>query len=474
MEHKFSKNSRYYTIGIYAIVFILIATICIKLVWNWDETSSLLGALLDVVQPFLLGLLIAYFINPLAKLISRKLLKNIFKIKSHGVRKVLSVLIAYIIVISAIVTAMFYIVPQIVESLSQLSNFIDTAQTGYGKIMNKLQELNEKYPQWKLDGVIDMIKGVPSLITDFIKNTVPTLLPTLYSTSMSVISGLINMLISIIVSVYMLIDKSKLINNSKRVLYSFVKTDKADRLLDTLKECNKIFGNFLIGKMIDSLIIGILCFIILTVVEIPYAVMISVIVGVTNMIPYFGPFIGAIPGILLLLIVDFKYALLFGIIIFALQQFDGLYLGPKILGESTGLRPLWIIFAITVGGWAAGVAGMFLGVPFTAVIAYLMDRGIEKRLQKKGIVFETNPDNGIMKRDRNVPIIQEDKIEAYSADTKNTDEKSSSNSEALTTEISEAAKNNLEANNKADTQYKNNSSYNKNSRNKNRNTKNKK
>ena len=180
MEHKFSKNSRYYTIGIYAIVFILIATICIKLVWNWDETSSFLGALLDVVQPFLIGLLIAYFINPLAKLISRKLLKNTFKIKSHGVRKVLSVLIAYIIVISAIVTAMFYIVPQIVESLSQLTNFIDTAQTGYGKIMNKLQELNEKYPQWKLDGVIDMIKGIPSLITDFIKNTVPTLLPTLY------------------------------------------------------------------------------------------------------------------------------------------------------------------------------------------------------------------------------------------------------------------------------------------------------
>lgn len=416
MEHKFSKNSRYYTIGIYAIFFILLATIVVKLVWNWDETSSLLGALLDVVQPFLLGLLIAYFINPLAKLISRKLLKNVFKIKSHGVRKVLSVLISYIIVISAIVTSMFYVVPQIVESLSQLSNFIDTAQTGYASIMNKLQELNETYPQWKLDGVIDMVKSIPTAITDLIKNTIPVILPTIYNTSMSVISGLINMLISIIVSVYMLIDKSKLINNSKRVLYSFVKTERADNLLDTLKECNKIFGNFLIGKMIDSLIIGILCWIILIVVDIPYALMISVIVGVTNMIPYFGPFIGAIPGVLLLLIVDFRYALLFGIIIFALQQFDGLYLGPKILGESTGLRPLWIIFAITVGGWAAGVAGMFLGVPFTAVIAYLMDRGLDRRLEKRGIVFEVNPDNGIAKRNRNIvpKELQDDKVETSS------------------------------------------------------------
>ncbi len=411
MEHKFSKNSRYYTIGVYAVCFILIATIVVKLVWNWDETSSLLGALLDVVQPFLMGLLIAYFINPLAKLISRKLLKNTFKIKSHGVRKVLSVLLSYIIVISAIVTAMFYIVPQIGESLAQLSNFIDTAQTGYTSIMNELQELNEKYPEWKLDGVIDMVESIPSYIADFIKNIAPSLLPTLYNTSMSVISGIINMLISIIVSVYMLLDKSKLINNSKRVIYSFVKTERADTLLDTLKECNKIFGNFLIGKMIDSLIIGILCWIILTVVNIPYALMISVIVGVTNMIPYFGPFIGAIPGVLLLLIVDFRYALLFGVIIFALQQFDGLYLGPKILGESTGLRPLWIIFAITFGGWLAGVAGMFLGVPATAVIAYLMDRGLEKRLDKRGIVFEVNPDNGIMKRNRELSIKDEEKVD---------------------------------------------------------------
>ncbi len=407
MEHKFSKNSRYYTIGIYAIAFILIATVVIKLVWNWDDTSSMLGAMLDVIEPFLLGLLIAYFINPLAKLISRKLLKNVFKIKSHGARKLLSVLISYIVVITAIVTAMFYIIPQIGESLSQLSNFIDTAQTGYTSIMNELQELNARYPEWKLDGIIDMVNSVPELITDVIKNTAPKLLPTLYSTSMSVISAVINMLISIIVSVYMLIDKPKLINNSKRVIYSFLKTERADALLDTLKECNKIFGNFLIGKMIDSLIIGILCWLILTVVDIPYALMISVIVGVTNMIPYFGPFIGAIPGVALLLIVDFKYALMFTIIIIALQQFDGLYLGPKILGESTGLRPLWIIFAITFGGWVAGVAGMFLGVPVIAVVAYLLDKGLDKRLNKRGIVFDINPDNGIMKRNKEVDLKEE-------------------------------------------------------------------
>lgn len=398
MNHKFSKNSRYYTICMYAIMFVLIATIIVKLVWNWEATSSLLGRLLGVVQPFLIGLLIAYLINPLAKLISRKLLKNIFKIKSHGKRKLFSVLLSYIIVISAIVTVMFYIVPQIGESLAQLSGFIESAQSGYTSIMNELRQLNERYPEWKLEGIIEMIDNIPALLTDFVKTTVPTLLPTIYNTGMSLISGLINMLIAVMVSVYMLLDKPKLINNSKRIIYSVLKAEEADKLLDTLKECNKIFGNFIIGKMIDSLIIGLLCWIIMTIMDIPYPLMISVIVGVTNMIPYFGPFIGAIPGIMLLLIVDFKYALIFGILIFALQQFDGLYLGPKILGESTGLRPIWIIFAITVGGWLAGVAGMFLGVPVVAVLAYLIDRLLNKRLEKNNITFDVNPDNGIMKR----------------------------------------------------------------------------
>lgn len=398
MNHKFSKNSTYYTIGMYAIFFILIATVVVKLVWNWDATSSLLGRLLDVIYPFLVGLLIAYLINPLAKLISSKLLKKIFRIKSHGKRKLFSVLLSYILVISAIVTAMFYIVPQIGESLAQLSGFIESAQSGYTSIMTKLKDLNETYPQWKLDGIIDMINNIPSMLTDFIKTTVPKLIPTIYNTGMSLISGIVNMLISIMVSVYMLLDKPKLINNAKRIIYSLLKAERADKLLDTLKECNKIFGNFIIGKMIDSLIIGILCWIIMTVIDIPYALMISVIVGVTNMIPYFGPFIGAIPGVLLLLIVDFRYALIFTILIIALQQFDGLYLGPKILGESTGLRPIWIIFAITVGGWMAGVAGMFLGVPVVAVIAYLIDRFLTKRLEKKNITFDVNDDTGIMKR----------------------------------------------------------------------------
>ena len=254
--------------------------------------------------------------------------------------------------------------------------------------------------------MIDFIEDIPEQMEKWLKELAVSVLPKLYSTSVSIISGIVNTLIAIMVSVYMLLDKPKLINNIKRAIYAVFPEAKADRILIVSSECNKIFGNFIIGKMIDSIIIGFLCWVIMMIIGIPYALVISVIVGITNMIPYFGPFIGAIPGILLLLIVDFTYAVIFAVIIVVLQQFDGLYLGPKILGESTGLRPIWIIFAITVGGSVAGVAGMFLGVPVTAVIAYLLSTAMEKKLKNRNVEFEENHETGIISRDT---LITEDK-----------------------------------------------------------------
>ena len=205
MEHKFSKNSKYYTIGMYTLFFVLLATIIVKLVWNWSDTASYIDMLLGVVQPFLVGLLIAYLINPLTKFMNDKVFKKIFKDKVPKVRKLLSVLISYIIVIGVIVTALFYIIPQIVDSLTQLASFVESAQTGYTSIMAKLRELNEGYPEWKLDSVIEMINDIPAAIMDIIKTTIPKLIPTLYNTSLSLISLVVNLLISIMVSVYMLL-----------------------------------------------------------------------------------------------------------------------------------------------------------------------------------------------------------------------------------------------------------------------------
>lgn len=399
MIDKKKKRAKLAGRGLYIVILAILIACAVKIVWYWDDAKTNLGNILKMLYPFLLGLLIAYLINPLVDFLNKKLFRGLFRIKKVRVSKCLSVLLSYILVISLITVCLFYIVPQIVESLMQLSTFIESAQTGYNKIVDFIENLNDQYPEWKLNTVIEFVEDIPEQMEKWMKELAVSILPKLYSTSVSIISGIINTLIAVMVSVYMLTDKPKLINNIKRAVYAIFPEKRADRIMVVSAECNKIFGNFIIGKMIDSIIIGFLCWIIMTIIGIPYALVISVIVGITNMIPYFGPFIGAVPGILLLLIVDFSYAVIFAIVIVILQQFDGLFLGPKILGESTGLRPIWIIFAITVGGSIAGVAGMFLGVPVTAVIAYLLSTAMEKKLKKKNVEFEEDPDTQIISRD---------------------------------------------------------------------------
>lgn len=398
MKHKFKKNDKYFTISVYALVVILLATIGIKIIVSWSDTQKFVSTLIGVLTPFLLGFFIAYIINPLAKFINQSILRKLFRIKNRTVRKVISILLSYIIVFGMIATIIFYIIPQIADTLTQISTFIESAQTGYNRLIAQIRLIEEKNPSWDFQAIYDFIEKIPSVVSEFITKQLPQIVPAVFSTSVSVITGVIDFFIAVIVSMYMLIDKPHLINNAKKLVYVLFGTDKGDRIVTTAGECNKIFGDFIIGKMIDSLIIGVLCWIAMTVLNIPYALVISVIVGITNMIPYFGPFIGAIPGVVLLIIVDIKFAVIFGILIFILQQFDGLYLGPKILGESTGLRPIWIIFAITVGGWMAGVVGMFLGVPVVAVISFLIDRSLKLRIKKKNIVFEEDKETGILSR----------------------------------------------------------------------------
>lgn len=398
MKHKFKKNDKYFTISVYALVVILLAAIGIKIIVSWSDTQKFVSTLIGVLTPFLLGFFIAYIINPLAKFINQSILRKLFRIKNRTVRKVISILLSYIIVFGMIATIIFYIIPQIADTLTQISTFIESAQTGYNRLIAQIRLIEEKNPSWDFQAIYDFIEKIPSVVSEFITKQLPQIVPAVFSTSVSVITGVIDFFIAVIVSMYMLIDKPHLINNAKKLVYVLFGTDKGDRIVTTAGECNKIFGDFIIGKMIDSLIIGVLCWIAMTVLNIPYALVISVIVGITNMIPYFGPFIGAIPGVVLLIIVDIKFAVIFGILIFILQQFDGLYLGPKILGESTGLRPIWIIFAITVGGWLAGVVGMFLGVPVVAVISFLIDRSLKLRIKKKNIVFEEDKETGILNR----------------------------------------------------------------------------
>ncbi len=380
-QKKFLANDQYFTICIYALIVVAISALIIRVVMTPHAVSDALKDILNILMPFLMGILIAFILNPLIKWLI-KILSGPCRIKSRKVCKFTAIILAYLLVLGVIVICILYIVPQVVASLTEI---IASLPKLYEMTYDFFENLQDRFPN---ADVSELQKIVDDILPDFIntlKTFVSSTIPAIYNASVSIAKWLLNFVIAIIVSVYMITDKKELLRSMTRILYSFVPVDYIDKTMDILSECNNIFTNFIVGKAIDSTIIGILCFILMNIFSMPYALLISVIVGITNMIPYFGPFIGAVPGVIILLIINPLTALGFVVLIFLLQQFDGLYLGPKILGNTVGLKPLWIIISITVGGSVAGVLGMFLSVPVVAVLRYLFGLYLDYRLKKRHI-----------------------------------------------------------------------------------------
>lgn len=376
---KFLANNKYFTICVYSIIVIFFAAVIFSLITSWNITWKNIGKALRVLMPFIIGGLIAYVLNPAVTRFYR-FFQQKCHIKNVGLCKTLAILISYALVIGIITITLFGVLPQIVSSITDLINFIPTAVQ---QIYHFFDTIEERFPSIDMDILRKTINDAIPHIISYAKDFATNMIPALYSVSMSIFKWVLNLIIAVIVSIYMLADKRPLINSCKAVVYAFVPIRYIALILEVAAEANRLFSSFIVGKAIDSSIIGIICFFVMTILRLPYTILISVIVGITNMIPYFGPFIGAVPGAIILLFISPVKTVIFIIMIFALQQFDGLILGPKILGNSTGLKPLWIIFAITVGGSIAGVLGMFLGVPTVAFIRYLINRLINHQLRKR-------------------------------------------------------------------------------------------
>ena len=366
----------------YIVLLVTVCTLIILCLANISVALNQIGKVISTLMPFILAFLLAYLLNPFVISIKSLLNKVFFKNKAQRCCKYVSITIVYSIVIGLLTISIIYVAPQISNSIAELINKLPSmSRNSYEYIMG----LSEKFPNAITNFISEKVQNIqPDFIgvgTDFLK----ALFPKIYLVSVSIFGIIYNCIFAVVISCYMISDKSNIKLLAKRAIYAFVPKEKCSKTWKILKECNNIFSGFLVGKTIDSLIIGVMCFILLSIINLPYATLISVIVGVTNMIPYFGPFIGAIPGILIYLIINPRDAIIFALLIFALQQFDGFYLGPKILGDSTGLKPIWVIFAIIVGGAYFGVFGMFLGVPVAAVFAYLINTIIKERLKKRNI-----------------------------------------------------------------------------------------
>ena len=386
-EYKFRASSKYFTISSYIFGVLLVLAIAIKCIFFWDDASAFISNLISTLEPFFLGILIAFLINPLVNWMRRFLFGKLIPIKKKGLNNAISIALSYILVLAAIVAAIFFIIPSVVKTAYDLVKQIDSAK-------DTILDL-AKWVDGKIDiGLVGTVNKylsmdyLKSLVTDYSKDITSSII----STGSAVLGAVVNIVIAFIVSIYLIIDKKVQTRSFKRIIYAFFSEKRAKKICYVGKKAVTIFSNFFDGKMLDSLIMGIITFFSLEIMGLfglkgcaENALLIAILIGITNMIPYFGPFIGAVPSILFLLVYSWTSAVVFTIYIIVIMQVDGNIIGPKILGGSTGLRPLWIIFSITIGGWAFGVVGMLIGVPIVATITGLLNESVDERLEKKGI-----------------------------------------------------------------------------------------
>ncbi len=382
-DRKDNKEKKWYILdgrSMSALLVLLLAILFYVGLTNFGIISGRVKMFLGVISPFIAGFCIAYLLNTPVCFFERKVYQNV------RFKWVLSIVTVYLIALAVIVVLLNMVLPQVVQGVLDLAGNIDA----YAKQLNQVVQSLEA--QFHLEGEgFEEIVGYLQDLTNKLMELLTQSLPRLLEAGMAIGSGVVTSVTALIASVYMLAGKSRLVPQLKKMLYALFPKRRADKFLEVLSHANQVFVGFINGKIIDSAIIGVLCFVLCLIVRIPYPMLMSVVVGVTNVIPFFGPIIGAVPCLMILVLVDPLAALRFLIMVVALQQFDGNILGPKILGDSTGLSAIWVLVSIIVGGGLFGFPGMILGVPTFAVLYDLVRQWVNKRLADKRLDSSGRP-----------------------------------------------------------------------------------
>ena len=302
----------------------------------------------------------------------------------------------WIIVCAAGYLLASFLLPELYKSVVQL---ISSAESYYLTVRGWVERLLESNPQvesWVTEQLNIYYKDIQTWLTREVLPQATTLMTALSGGIVSALNFLLDLLVGVMVSVYLLATKERCAASARKIVCGLFSRANAGWVLRAVKKVDEIFSGFVRGKLLDSLIIGILCFICCSIFGFPYTPLVSVIVGVTNVIPFFGPFLGAIPSIFLILLVSPLQAVYFALFVLALQQLDGNVIGPLILGDKTGISSLWVIIAILVGGSFFGVAGMFFGVPVCACLLSLVNFIVETRLRRREMPVETEAYSGVV------------------------------------------------------------------------------
>ncbi|MGN1108963.1 MAG: AI-2E family transporter [Oscillospiraceae bacterium] len=385
-------NRKYLTIAVYATCAVIVSAIAIMIIFNFDTVMSKLSVLGAVATPIVIGIFCAYLLNPLMTRIETgpfKKLSGSPDKKKRGKARALSLTLTMLVVLVILGLVVIMVIPQLIENLivifSNMESYINTIKDWINKIFDDNQTLVEFLGN-PLDDfskfVSDIWKQYSAELMSFAGNVAATV--------WAIIDTMKNVLIGLIISIYLLARKEMFIGQTKKLIFAFLKVNRAQRFLNVCREASKKFLGSIVGKIIEAFIVAMICFIGCTILGLPYSLLISAIMFVFNLIPFVGPIIGAIPCTLLLLLSEEPIkALWFVIFILILQTVDGNIIAPWILGDSTGLPAVWILISILIGGGLFGILGMFLGVPVCAVVYMLFKDFIENRLKKRNLPKKT-------------------------------------------------------------------------------------
>ena len=392
------KNDKYRTYicwGVTALTVLLLLVAAVFVVIRWSLVAALGAKIAHILAPVIYGAVFAYLLNPVynrGQAAVMKLTKDI--IPDEKGRKRLGgffgTLASMCLLVAVVVGLISMLIPQLISSIrgvmETLPSSINNLEIWLEKILADNPDLEQQ--------VMQHYGAAADYLQNWLTNVV---VPNIYRIIGSVSSGVVlvvravfDILIGLIVMVYLLNMKEKLLAQAKMIIYGVFPLKIANKVIEEGRYVHQVFGGFIIGKLLDSLIIGLICFVLLGFANMPYVLLVSVIVGVTNVIPFFGPFIGAIPSAFLILLSDPMKCLYFLIFVLLLQQFDGNILGPKILGDSTGLSSFWVLFSILLFGGLMGFVGMIIGVPTFAVMYRLVTEFTTWRLGKKALSGNLN------------------------------------------------------------------------------------
>ncbi|MEG0895602.1 MAG: AI-2E family transporter [Oscillospiraceae bacterium] len=390
---KFRWDKKYLYWGITAFFVILATLASVTLLYNFEKVKGWLSIIFKIIKPFVIGFALAYLLNPIMKYLEEKPLAYISNKKKKPLKKstvrLISLLCTIIFAFTIVVGLFWLILPQVVVSVKNIISNFETYTANLEAWMLGIVSGSDTIASF----VDEFLGNINGGVVEFLKNLVPKLDAVISQVTSGLIGAVVllkDIFVGIIISIYVLISKERFSAQSKKVLYSIFSIKRTNNIINLTRHSNKVFGGFIVGKIIDSAIIGVICFIGMSIFKMPYALLISTIIGATNVIPFFGPFIGAIPSALLILMIEPLTCLYFCIFVLVLQQFDGNILGPKILGDSTGLSAFWVIFAILVSGQMFGFIGMLVGVPAFAVLYTLIVEYIENNLKKKNLPVSTD------------------------------------------------------------------------------------